>query len=123
MEWIPRKHRVRTAEVLRDLYGAHAEAERAALRGGAEPAADAAAAGRLLWLGPTLLPRSRATYDDVLAPPVTEVATKGVERANMVRARLQVAESGQWEVLRAYLADMTGPATTAPRPAPCPRSP
>ena len=69
MEWIPRKHRVRTAEVLRDFYGAHA-----------------VAAGRLLWLGPTLLLRSRATYDDdVLAPPVAEAATKGVERASMVR--------------------------------------
>ena len=87
MEWIPRKHRVRTAEVLRDLYGAHVEAERAALRGGAAHAADAVAAERLLWLGPTLLLRSRSTYDDdVLAPPVAEVATKGVERANMVRA-------------------------------------
>ena len=118
MEWIPRnfKHRDRTAEVLRDFYGAHVEAERAALRGGAEPAADAVAAGRLLWLGPTLLLYSRATYeDDVLAPPVTEVATKGVERANMVRGRLQLAESGQWEtLLRAYLAD-TAAADSADR--------
>ena len=108
MEWIPRKLRVRTAGVLRDFYGAHVEAERAALRGGAAHAADAVAAGRLLWLGPTLLLRSRATYDDdLLAPPVAEVATKGVERANMVRARLQQAESGQWEaLLRAYFADV-----------------
>ena len=92
------------------------EAERAALRGGVEPAADAVAAGRLLWLGPTLLLCSRATYDDdVLAPPVTEVATKGVERANMVRVRLQMAESGQWEaLLRAYLAD-TAAADSADR--------
>ena len=70
--------------MLRDFYGAHVEAERAALRGGAERAADAVAAGRLLWLGPTLLLRSRASYaDDVLALPVIEVTTKGVERANM----------------------------------------
>ena len=49
----------------------------------------------------------------------------------MVRARLQMAESGQWEVLlRAYLADVAAADsadrsryTTAPRPAPCPRSP
>ena len=108
MEWIPRKHRVRTAGVLRDFFGPHVEAERAALRGGAEHAADAVAAGRLLWLGPTLLLRSRASYeDDVLAPPVAEVTTKGVERANMLRGRLQLAESGQWrELLRAYLADV-----------------
>ena len=36
MEWIPRKHRVRTAEVLRDFYGAHGGGEgRAEGRGGA----------------------------------------------------------------------------------------
>ena len=108
MEWIPRKHRVRIAEVLGEFFGVHVEAERAALRGGAEHAADAVAAGRLLWLGPTLLLRSLASYeDDVLAPLVAEVTTAGVERANMLRGRLQLAGSGQWrELLSAYLADV-----------------
>ena len=41
-------------------FRAHAEAERLAARGGAAATAQAATAGRLLWLGPTLLLRTRA---------------------------------------------------------------
>ena len=75
--------------------------------GGAAAHAHALRAARLLWAAPALLLRTcRAPRDDVLSSPPTPVLAKGVERSNIVRARLQHAEMGDWEkLLRDYLVD------------------
>ena len=108
MESIPRQHRARTADVLRDLMHAHVDAQRAATRGGPAAAAGALRAARMLWVAPALLLRaSRRHVDDGLAPPPTQTGARGVERAHEVRQRLHQAEAGAWSaLLTQYLQDL-----------------
>ena len=62
-------------------------------------AAAALRAARLLWVAPALLLHfCRRHTDDALAPPPTQMGARGVERANEVRNRLQLAEAA-WSVL------------------------
>ena len=108
MESIPRQHRARTADVLRDLMHAHVDAQRAATRGGQAAAAGALRAARMLRVAPALLLRaSRRHMDDGLAPPPAQMGARGVERAQEVRQRLQLAEAGAWPaLLTQYLQDL-----------------
>ena len=107
LEHIPGHHRLRCADIFRDLFSSHAAAEKAATKGGAAAHAHALRAARLLWAAPALLLRTcRAPRDDVLSPPTAPATAKGVARANIVRARLQHAEVGDWEkLLSDYLVD------------------
>ena len=108
MESIPRQHRARTADVLRDLTHAHVDAQSAATRGGPAAAAGALRAARMLWVAPALLLRaSRRHVDDGLAPAPAQMGARGVERAQEVRQRLQLAEAGAWPtLLLQYLRDL-----------------
>ena len=107
LEHIPGHHRLRCADIFRDLFTSHAAAEKAATKGGAAAHAHALRAARLLWAVPALLLRTcRAPRDDVLSQLTAPALAKGVERPNTVRARLQHAETGDWEkFLRDYLVD------------------
>ena len=100
LEHIPGHHRLRCADIFRDLFSSHAAAEKAATKGGAAAHAHALRAARPLWAAPALLLRTcRAPRDDVLSPPTAPALAKGAERSNIVRARLQHAEMGDWEKL------------------------
>lgn len=74
MESIPRQHRGRTADVMKDLIHAHVDAQKAAGRGSTAGASGALRAARRLWVAPALLLRvCRRHNDDVLAPPPTQL--------------------------------------------------
>ena len=96
LETIPGQHRARVAEILTALMIAHVDAQRATACGGHESEEAALRAARLLWIAPALLLRAmRRNQEDALAPAPTQLGSRGVERANEVRGRLQLAETGR----------------------------
>ena len=107
LEHIPGHHRLRCADLFRDFFSSHAAAEKTVAKGGAAAHGQALRASRLLWAAPTLLLHScLAPREDVLAAPTMPALAKGIERANMVRHRLQLAEQGNWEkFMQEYLND------------------
>ena len=108
LEHIPKRFRVRVAELLRDHLLAHVEAEKLATRGAADAHGWALAAARLLWLGPTLLLRAWKTHPpDALAGHEPPVAARAADRAAAIRRRAQAAEAGEWHALVSeYLDDL-----------------
>ena len=80
---IPRQHRVRTAELMRDLMVAHTGAQRAAAAGAALARQGALRAARLLWAAPALLLRIPMVAQEAnLEEACAQIGAKGAERAN-----------------------------------------